>query len=160
MCSAVLYSWGRSGITTVDRCWLRMIELHKNFFTKSLDLSFSKIGPHYVQVATANLYHWKIWCGHNGHTVSLVGALLLLLECYFSVCKVYYKEVSMVSYWKFSLSSRSFAFAFHDAIRYPSLFGGKMRNVYSKIIQMAWNVFLDPRINKFQHFSPLNTFIS
>ena len=92
--------------------------------------------------------------------VGLVGALLLLLECLFSVFKVYYKEGSTVSYWKLSLSSRSFAFAFDDAIRYPSLLGGMMRNVYSKIIQMAWNVFLDPRINKFQHFSPLNTIMS
>ena len=41
-----------------------------------------------------------------------------------------------------ALCSRNFAFAFDEAILYPY----KMRSVYSEIIQLAWNVFLDPRM--------------
>ena len=48
-----------------------------------------------------------------------------------------------------ALSSRSFAFTFDDVILYPLLLGGKMRSVYSEIFQLAWNVFLDLRINTF-----------
>ena len=38
-----------------------------------------KMGPHGVHVSSANLYHWKMWSWME--RVSLVGALLPLLEC-------------------------------------------------------------------------------
>ena len=71
--------------------------------------------------------------------VSLVGALLLLLECLFAVFKVYDRESLFEFHWSVSVnslfiygvflksfleelalrSSLSFAFAFDDAIPYP-----------------------------------------
>ena len=113
--------------------------------------------------------------------VSLVGALLLLLECLFFVFKVYYKESliepicfseqplhlrclfrNFLQLVELALSSRSFVFAFDDAILYPYLLGGKMKSVRSKIIQPSAGLKCVPRSENLHVLTlfPLDTIIS
>ena len=82
-----IQSWSVNYIFTVTREPSHIVVPWIEISTDKTDVSVVtrvrmwkwKIGPYWAHVSSASLYHWKMWSWME--RVSLVGALLPLLEC-------------------------------------------------------------------------------